>query len=278
MNNFFDFGDEIVLPNFKFLNYVGTKFNYLAIYKDLLSKLHNIDTYIEPFVGGGSLYFNLSDKYDNIIINDKNDNLMQIYKSFKSCESYEYLKSFYNESIIKFGNIGLDKQSYYSFRDYTNTLSDIDKGLGWFYCSRSAINSMARWGPNGFNQSYGARGKDIFLTEEIFDRIKLLLNATHITSGDYSKLISYDSPNAVWILDPPYINSSMSYSNIKSNTNEFIQFVLGIKGKIIYSDFYDHSINDALKFNIVKLRDVKNISPNRSSEQNMGEEVIYYNF
>ena len=87
INLFFDFGESTttIPQDFKFLNYVGTKFNYLSIYKNLLSKLTSIDTYIEPFVGGGSLYFNLSDKYDNIIINDKNDDLITIYKSFKNC-------------------------------------------------------------------------------------------------------------------------------------------------------------------------------------------------
>lgn len=43
------------------------------------------DTYVEPFVGGGSVFFHIIENYNftNIYLNDKNSDLINLYLAFK---------------------------------------------------------------------------------------------------------------------------------------------------------------------------------------------------
>ena len=43
------------------------------------------DTYVEPFVGGGSVFFHIIENYSfkNIYLNDKNSDLINLYLAFK---------------------------------------------------------------------------------------------------------------------------------------------------------------------------------------------------
>ena len=54
------------------------------------------DTYVEPFVGGGSVFFHIIENYNfkNIYINDKNSDLINLYLVFKekSEEMYDRLE------------------------------------------------------------------------------------------------------------------------------------------------------------------------------------------
>ena len=63
-----------------FIKWAGGKERELAIIHSNLPD--NFDRYIEPFVGGGAVYFSLNKP--NSIINDKSDELISLYKYIKS--------------------------------------------------------------------------------------------------------------------------------------------------------------------------------------------------
>ena len=69
------------------IHWAGGKTQLLsAINERLTSDLHNIDTYIEPFIGGGSVLFNIVTRFSNIknvYINDLNYKLINVYKVIK---------------------------------------------------------------------------------------------------------------------------------------------------------------------------------------------------
>lgn len=77
------------------LKYPGGKTSELGVINENLPS--NINNYIEPFVGGGAVYFDLNNK--NNFINDKSEELILLYKYIK-----ENNPTFYNELDIIISN------------------------------------------------------------------------------------------------------------------------------------------------------------------------------
>ena len=70
-----------------FLKWAGGKSQLIeTIYENLPTDFNNIDTYIEPFIGGGAILFSMIEKFPhikNFIINDINKDLTNVYKCIK---------------------------------------------------------------------------------------------------------------------------------------------------------------------------------------------------
>ena len=97
------------------LKYPGGKTSELKIIDEYMPS--EINSYIEPFVGGGAVYFYLNHK--NNYINDKSEELMLLYQYVKNNN-----KDFYDEmdSIIsnwdKLGHLASDERIYELYLNY----------------------------------------------------------------------------------------------------------------------------------------------------------------
>lgn len=126
--------------------------------------------YIEPFFGGGALYFHLEPK--KAIINDINSKLMAFYygvkndfdnlkkeledigKTYKiNRKRFEDLKQKTPEKRVKDDNETL----YYQIRDMFNGLTDkkYSDALLYFFINKTAYSGMIRYNSKGeFNDIY----------------------------------------------------------------------------------------------------------------------------
>lgn len=107
------------------IKWAGGKEKELPYIKENLP--NEIDRYIEPFVGGGAVYFNLQIK--NSIINDKSEELINLYKCIKEHdkEFFNNLKAIYKnwillEKVVETNSTELLK----IYRDYCKQLNDND--------------------------------------------------------------------------------------------------------------------------------------------------------
>lgn len=94
------------------LKYPGGKSNELNI---ILQEIPDFKgNYIEPFIGGGALFFNLNKKS---IINDINSNLIKFYKELNENikDKIDLLVDLFNNNSEK-----ENKKLYYKIRDYYN--------------------------------------------------------------------------------------------------------------------------------------------------------------
>lgn len=126
--------------------------------------------YIEPFFGGGALYFYLEPK--KAIINDINSKLISFYKGIQSnfnliqnelkeIENYyiinrinfEELKSKTPELRVEDDNETL----YYKIRDMFNDLHEkkYSDALLYFFINKTAYSGMIRYSKGEFNVPYG---------------------------------------------------------------------------------------------------------------------------
>ena len=105
------------------IKWAGGKEKELPYIKENLPS--NIKRYVEPFVGGGAVYFNLNVKKS--IINDKSEELINLYRCIKNNdkEFFSNLKAIYKnwmllESVVENDSIELLK----IYRDYCTDLNN----------------------------------------------------------------------------------------------------------------------------------------------------------
>jgi DNA adenine methylase len=105
------------------IKWAGGKEKELPYIKENLPS--NIKRYVEPFVGGGAVYFNLNVKKS--IINDKSEELINLYRCIKNNdkEFFSNLKAIYKnwmllESVVENNSIELLK----IYRDYCTDLNN----------------------------------------------------------------------------------------------------------------------------------------------------------
>lgn len=183
--------------------------------------------YIEPFFGGGALYFYLEPK--KAIINDINSKLIAFYNGVKTDydklrieldeieklyslnrRSFEELKSKTPELRVEDDNDTL----YYQIRDMFNDLSEkkYSDALLYFFINKTAYSGMIRYNSKGeFNVPYG-RYTNIN-TSLVTNAHHRLLSNTEILNFDYSNIFEMAEENDFMFLDPPYDCIFSDYGN-----------------------------------------------------------------
>jgi DNA adenine methylase len=266
----------------KMMKYAGCKDKFLHLINPEINRTQ-CKTYIEPFCGSAAVFFNLEKEFDSYFVNDLDSNVIRILKSFSECEYSDIVDA--QESVnTRFGDIRESKEAYYNFRNTFNAKlwkSDTTlEGICLWILYNSCLNSLSRFGPNGFNQSFGHRNGCKSMNESVFAQIKSKLNRAVITNMDFFKFIEthsviFDRPETLMFLDPPYIKRPAGYKTITDEFYiRFIDFLKNTECKILYTDI-DH---DDLDWAKITLRDqMQNRSPNRKSEYT-DREIMFYNF
>ena len=180
------------------------------------------DTYIEPFVGGGSIYFN-SPKKEIEVINDLDSDLVEIYQVCKE-------RAFEIESKT------------YTQEDYTRIKKEPTFDLRTKIINKLIITRLSMFGiGNYFESRSNISPSFINKYKQHHER----LQETVICNKDYKEIISnFDSPSSFFYLDPPYENSNKTvrlgvYNDI--NLDELKQILTNIKGKFLLS------LNDSVR-------------------------------
>ena len=171
----------------------------------------NIDTYYEPFLGGGSVFFELlrSGKQANhYVLTDINPSLVDIFKIVKDqpkslIDSYEkHWKKLQDEQ----------GKYFYEIRKLYNHNKDPHL---FYFLTRTCYNGTIRHNKKGeFNTSYhfGRPGASPEKIKEIVNYYAQLMSNKNITFDVVSFLeIVPKSKNDVLYLDPPYTNSKSLY-------------------------------------------------------------------
>lgn len=187
----------------------------------------NYNRYIEPFFGGGALYFYLEPQ--NAIINDVNTKLYSFYKQMQeeypsvrkqldelqmvyeqNQKEYEGLKKKHPEERVENKNEAL----YYKIRDMFNHKIEGEylEAVVYFFINKTAYSGMIRYNAKGeYNVPFG-RYKNLN-TKLITDKHYELLKRTEIYNYDYSEIFNMAGNNDFIFLDPPYDCVFSDYGN-----------------------------------------------------------------
>lgn len=161
--------------------------------------------YREPFVGGGSLFIYLKQKYPNlnIWINDLNQELFLFWKVAQSNISDLV------EEIRKIKANSPDGRRL--FEEMVNIdvsqLSDFERAVRFFVLNRITFSGTVESG--GYSeQAFQKRFTDSSINR--LDKIGNLLKDIKITNLDYNELLFFQGEEVLIFLDPPYLSVTQS--------------------------------------------------------------------
>ncbi len=201
-----------------FVKWAGGKSQLINVLFDKLPDMEQIDTYVEPFIGGGAMFLEMCQKYnfENIIINDMNEALINTYKVIKNdlTELLKFLDKYMEEyNLLK--NMEEKKEYYLHKREEYNEENRMTiKGASLFiFLNKSCFNGLYRENSKGgFNVPSGQKEKINLYERKNLEKISEILNSKNslgkkrvkILMGDYSKIKKYINENTLVYMDPPY--------------------------------------------------------------------------
>lgn len=180
----------------KFIRYPGGKQRMIDYISPYLPPQKSIKgTFVEPFVGGGAVFFALNPK--KAILSDINKELIDLYRGIRRypLKVWEIYKSFPET-----------KKAYYEIRaaevDKTNLASRAARIL---YLNRTCFKGMWRHNMNGeFNVGYGGQDRRWVISEETLLEVSKRLKHASMKCTDFEKVIDSCMVGDLLFVDPPY--------------------------------------------------------------------------
>ena len=191
-----------------FLKWAGGK-------RALLSKLlryvpRDIDTYYEPFIGGGALFFALaaevnSRRFRQAVLADTNDELISCYQTIKkdpegvlaALESHRAGEAYYYDVRAQ------DPAS----------LSDEQRAARTIFLNRNGYNGLFRVNQSGqFNVPFGKYATVRTVKAEAVKAVSAVLRDVKLQVCDFSTCVAKATPRDFVYFDPPYVPVSPTAS------------------------------------------------------------------
>ncbi|NVM17833.1 MAG: DNA adenine methylase [Candidatus Lokiarchaeota archaeon] len=265
-----------------FLKWAGGKRQLISQMDKFFPK--NYNKYIEPFIGGGAVFFHLLPVKS--IISDNNPDLVNCYNVIKenveglikSLKKHRYEKEYYYEIRA----LDRDKKNYAE-------LSDVEKASRSIYLNKSGYNGLYRVNSKGFfNVPFGRHKNPKICDEENLRKVSQVLKNVKVYLGSFEVCLDFAEKDDFVYLDPPYYplsDTALFTSYTKNNFDESSQIKLFEVFKelnrrgcnIMLNNSYSEFILDLYKdFKIVTLRAKRNINSN-SLKRGFINEVLILN-
>jgi DNA adenine methylase len=154
----------------------------------------DFSTYVEPFFGGGAVFFNL--EHNSNIINDLNKEVcifLALIKDGKNKEIFNRISKFRNE-----------EKFYYKVRAW-KPVKEIDIAVRFYYLRKTCFRGLSRYNKSGgFNVPFG-HYKTFNFDELNNSRYVDILQNTIIKNQSFEELFQdFNSQEYFFFLDPPY--------------------------------------------------------------------------
>lgn len=199
-----------------FVKWVGGK---RGIMPELIKRIpKQINNYFEPFVGGGALFYEMSNHPSYAYLSDINFPLIACYNNIK-----------YNlKSLIEKLSQHKEKHSeeyYYIARSSQDNFSNsgtVENSALFIYLINTCFNGLYSTNKKGeFNTSSGKRKNPKIFDEENLKRISYLLKYADISHKDFAEITP--QKNDFVYFDPPYHNTTVKYTNDGFSENDQIR-------------------------------------------------------
>ncbi|MGO3836082.1 MAG: DNA adenine methylase [Lactococcus cremoris] len=242
-------------------------------------------TYVEPFVGGAAVLFELQPT--KAIINDYNHELINVYNIIKS-NPEELIQTLEKHRELN------TKDYFYEIRSLDrdplfDTLTDIEKAARIIYLNKTCFNGLYRVNLSGqFNTPYGKYKNPNIVNASTIRAVSKYFNkdTIKIISGDYKDSLKGLRKGSFVYFDPPYvpISTSSSFTGYTEggfslkNQEELKEQCdkLNARGiKFLLSNSDCEFIKELYKdYNIITVKAKRNINRNGSDRGEINEVLV----
>jgi DNA adenine methylase len=208
-------------------------------------------TYVEPFVGGGSIFFN-KERCKKEVINDFDDIMYNFYKETQ--KDYKVLEKRINGTYTE--------KDFYKLKDMKPT-SIMGKTVQHYILGFLSYLGFK------LQCDIGRAGGTHRIIDRDLEPYHIQLENVTILNEDYKKVIEkYDSPNTFFYLDPPYEDSTKNISEYKDiDMDDFANVIYKVKGKFLMSINNSPNIRRLFKgYKIKKIKAHYELSPKYVAE------------
>lgn len=191
-----------------FLKWAGGKRQLLP---QILSRLPPlIDTYYEPFIGGGAVFFALAaaKRFEHAVISDSNACLVNVYEQVRDCPD-DVL------NCLRFHESENTEEHFYRQREMAQLRAGARDAARFIYLNRTCFNGLYRVNAKGeFNVAWGKYKNPPIVNVDGVQAASKALQGVEITCCDYSQTIARAKLGDAVYLDPPYlaVSSTASFS------------------------------------------------------------------
>ncbi|AFZ43165.1 DNA adenine methylase [Halothece sp. PCC 7418] len=293
-----------------FLKWAGGKTQLLAQIESFFPKellMGSMTRYIEPFVGGGALFFKVANTYpiQDFIISDINPELILAYQTIQK-EVEGLINHLWDKQKTYLALPGEERKNFfYQVRtDYNQQRNQINFDLytsNWIertaqliFLNRTCFNGLFRVNSKGeFNVPFGRYKKPRICDADNLRQVAKILEQTAIHQGDFTQCKAFVDQASFVYFDPPYrpiskTSSFNAYSKQSFNNSEQLRLrdffhLLDQKGaKLLLSnsdpknedptdDFFE---NAYYPYRIERVEAARNINSNASKRGKIKELVI----
>ena len=175
----------------------------------------NYNTYYEPFVGGGAVFFELAPK--KAVLNDYNKELMNVFECIKDEIKFEKMCNELNhheanhseEYYYDIRNVDRDKNKF-------NRIADYKRAARTIYLNKACFNGLYRVNSkNEFNVPYGKKDKVNTYEGQNLGIVHCILNFNDIEliSTDFEEAVKNAKKGDFIYFDPPYDSDTTTFNS-----------------------------------------------------------------
>jgi DNA adenine methylase len=179
-----------------FLRWAGGKRHIIPKLIPFVPEDYAKRTYIEPFLGGGSMFFALCPP--KAILSDMNYHLIHCYKTLRDHPErvHSFLKTFIEQDSEEF---------FYKVREeYNRSCFTVKQAARFIYLNRTCFNGIFRVNEeNKFNVPYGKKENPLLPTLVELKAISKSLKEAKLRMCSYGKALRAAQKEAFIYLDPP---------------------------------------------------------------------------
>lgn len=177
------------------MNYTGSKFKLLNQILPFFD--YNKSNFVDLFAGGGSIFINVLEKYDNVYINDIISDIIDIYQCLSNNDDI------IDKTKLLCLNLKNSQIDYLNLRDEYNRNKSSDRLWALIL---SCNSNLIRFNKKGkFNQTWGKRSWNSNTDKKVDlfkNKLRLYRSKINFNSFNFNKFPIMK--NSFYYLDPPY--------------------------------------------------------------------------
>lgn len=242
-----------------------------SLLRDILPLIPEHHTYLEPFFGGGAVFF-AKVPSPMEVINDLNKEVMNFYL---------VLRSAYYHELTELIQGTLQHRSTYEDAKvvYNNPHLFTSVKRAWAFWVLTQIGFSSQVGSFAVDKAKNSTSLKLTNKKEAWsDHYRHRLEHVQIEWKDAPDVIRrYDSADTVFYVDPPYFNSDCGHYSgyTEANYRELLDHLAAVKGKFMLSCYNSDPLQEYAKLHAWKIIYIeKNISVTYLSKRKKTELIV----